>query len=145
VSEVKAIIKKQVDEHWDVIRTCVGLRIKKLLMRFSLEWLPESPLLELQLRPEAGFTRFWPFADSRDGLCKCESNYMPEHNVPEMHQYDFTEYNFYDVGISVHMGIRHFLHFARLAKEKYSGRDIARHGLMDTIQVGLTVRTNLGL
>jgi len=55
---------------------------------------------------------------------------MPEHNVPEMHQYDFTEYNFYDVGISVHMGIRHFLHFARLAKEKYSGRDIARHGLM---------------
>jgi len=44
VSEVKAIIKKQVDEHWDVIRDVCGLRIKKLLMRFSLEWLPESPL-----------------------------------------------------------------------------------------------------
>jgi len=34
VSEVKAIIKKQVDEHWDVIRDVCGFKNKEVAMRF---------------------------------------------------------------------------------------------------------------
>jgi len=51
----KAIIKKQVDEHWDVIRDVCGFKNKEVAYAFFL-WngYQRVPLLELQLRPEAG-------------------------------------------------------------------------------------------
>ncbi|ADU74842.1 MAG TPA: dockerin [Hungateiclostridium thermocellum] len=131
VSEVKAIIKKQVDEHWDVIRDVCGFKNKEVAYAFFFGMATRESTFRAATETGSGASHaFGPLQTAETAYANANPNYMPEHNVPEMHQYDFTEYNFYDVGISVHMGIRHFLHFARLAKEKYSGRDIARHGLM---------------
>ena len=56
---------------------------------------------------------------------------MPETDVPEMYQYNFTPQNFYDVGISIHMGIRHLIHFANLARAAgYTGVNVARYALI---------------
>jgi hypothetical protein len=131
VSEIKAIIKKQVDEHWDVIRNVCGFKNKEVAYAFFFGMATRESTFRAATETGSGAAHaFGPLQTAETAYANADPNYMPEHNVPEMYQYDFTDYNFYDVGISVHMGIRHFLHFARLAQEKYSGKDIARHGLM---------------
>jgi len=131
VSEIKAIIKQQVDEHWDVIRNVCGFKNKEAAYAFFFGMATRESTFRAATETGSGAAHaFVPLQTAETAYANADPNYMPEHNVPEMYQYDFTDYNFYDVGISVHMGIRHFLHFARLAQEKYSGKDIARHGLM---------------
>lgn len=131
VSEIKAIIKQQVDEHWDVIRNVCGFKSKESAYAFFFGMATrESTFRAATETGSKASHAFGPLQTAETAYANADPNYMPELNVPEMFQYDFTDYNFYDVGISTHMGIRHFLHFARLAQEKYSGKDIARHALM---------------
>lgn len=131
VSEIKAVIKQQVDEHWGVINSVCGFKSKESAYAFFFGMATrESTFRAATETGSAAAHAFGPLQTAETAYANADPNYMPELNVPEMFQYDFTDYNFYDVGISTHMGIRHFLHFARLAQEKYNGKDIARHGLM---------------
>jgi hypothetical protein len=58
-------------------------------------------------------------------------NYQPEPDVPQLYQYSLTPGNFYDIGISIHMGIRHLIHFADQAQAiGYTGVNILRYGLV---------------
>jgi len=131
VSEVKAIIKKQVDDHWDVIQSVCGFKNKEAAYAFFFGMATRESTFRAGTETGSGAAHaFGPLQTAETAYANANPNYMPEENVPEMTQYDFNDYNFYDVGVSTHMGIRHFLHFARLAQEKYSGKDVLRHGLM---------------
>ena len=58
-------------------------------------------------------------------------NYTPEKDVPKMYMYQYKPENFYDPRIAIHMGIRHLLHFANLAKAaNYRKTDLLRHALI---------------
>ncbi|HEX3030015.1 MAG TPA: dockerin type I repeat-containing protein [Clostridia bacterium] len=131
VSTTKALIKQQVDEHYDVIASVGGFKSKEAAYTFFFGMATRESTFRAATETGSGSAHaFGPLQNAETAYANANPSYMPETNVPEMKQYDFTDYNFYDLGISIHMGIRHLLHFARLAKEKYSGKDILRHGLM---------------
>jgi len=131
VSETKAIIKKQVDEHWDVLVEVCGFKSKEKAYAFFFGFTTrESTFRAATETGSESAHSFGPLQTAETAYNNANPQYMPEKNVPEMFQYDFKDDTFYDVGISVHMGIRHFLHFARLAKEKYSGVEVLQRGLM---------------
>ena len=131
VGEIKSIIKKHVDDHWDVIRSVCGFKNKEVAYAFFFGMATRESTFRAGTETGSGAAHaFGPLQTAETAYANADPNYMPEENVPEMTQYDFNDYNFYDVGVSTHMGIRHFLHFARLAQEKYSGKDVLRHGLM---------------
>lgn len=131
VSQTKAIIKQQVDQHWDVLVNVCGFKSKESASAFFFGFATRESTFRAATETGGGSAHsFGPLQTAETAYANANPNYMPETNVPEMFQYDFKDENFYDVGISVHMGLRHFLHFAKLAKEKYSGKDILRYGMM---------------
>ncbi len=131
VSETKALIKKQIDEHWDVLVSICGFKSKESAYAFFFGFATRESTFRSGTETGGGSAHaFGPLQTAETAYANANPDYMPETNVPEMLQYDFKDDTFYDVGISVHMGIRHFLHFARLAQEKHSGKDVLRYGLM---------------
>ncbi|MDP4183334.1 MAG: carboxypeptidase regulatory-like domain-containing protein [Bacillota bacterium] len=131
VSETKALMKKQIDEHWDLLVSVCGFKSKETAYAFFFGFATRESTFRAETETGGGSAHsFGPIQTAETAFANANPSYMPETNVPEMFQYDYKDDTFYDVGISVHMGIRHFLHFARLAKEKYSGVEVLRHGLM---------------
>ena len=59
------------------------------------------------------------------------SHYSPEYNVPQaqMPLYKLTTANYYDPGIAIYMGIRHFLSYVDDAKQ-YQGVDRLKHAMI---------------
>lgn len=131
VSVEKSLIKKQVDDHWAVIQSICSFKDKTSAYAFFFGMATRESTFRGATETGGGSAHaFGPIQTAETAYANADPSYMPETNVPEMTQYNFADDTFYDIGMSLHMGIRHFLHFARLAKEKYSGKDILRHALM---------------
>ncbi|HEX9060786.1 MAG TPA: dockerin type I repeat-containing protein [Clostridia bacterium] len=131
VSEEKAVIKKQVDEHYDTLVSYLGFKSKDTAYAFFFGMATRESTFRAGTETGSQSAHaFGPLQCAETAYANADPSYMPENDVPEMKQYDFTPQNFYDVGFSVHMGIRHYLHFAKQAKAKYSGKDVLRYACM---------------
>ena len=145
VQEVKYALYKEIDEHWDLISTRLGQPDReKMYALFLGLGSRESTLGGDSTHPgsdhETAFEDGWGVNSAHaygtlqtavTAFAGCDPSFMPEDNVPEMFQYDFTESNFYDCIISNHMGIRKILHFAEICinKEGMHGYQVVRNSL----------------
>jgi hypothetical protein len=130
--QVKTIIEKQVDANWGVIQSTLGFGNKGQAYAFFLGMATRESTLNAGLETGSGAAHsYGPLQAAETAYANANPSYTPENDVPQMVQYTFTPQNFYDPGIAVHMGIRHLLHFAHLAKAAgFSGTDFLRYTLI---------------
>lgn len=128
----KALLKKEIDNSWGVVQSELGFSTKQKAYAFFLGMATRESTLNAGLETGSGAGHSYGLIQTAEtAYANANPNYMPEHNVPEMVQYAFTPQNFYDPGIAIYMGIRHLIHFARLARaEGYRGTELLRHALI---------------
>ncbi len=130
--QVKILIEGQVDEHWAIIASTFGFTAKEQAYAFFLGMATRESTLDAGLETGSGSAHsYGPLQASETAYNNANPSYSPETDVPEMIMYDYTPENYYDPGISVHMGIRHLIHFAHSASAAgYSGVELLRHALV---------------
>jgi len=129
---VKALLEKEIDNSWGVVQRALGFSTKQKAYAFFLGMASRESTLNagLETGSSAGHS-YGPIQAAETAYANANPSYTPEQDVPEMTQYAFTPQNFYDPGIATYMGIRHLIHFSRLAKtEGYRGSELLRHALM---------------
>ncbi|WP_010248064.1 dockerin type I repeat-containing protein [Acetivibrio cellulolyticus] len=136
-SQVKALIKQHVDEHYDLLAQQFGFTSKDDVYAFCFGWATRESTLNAELETaiagwgENSAHAYGPFQTAETAFKNNYKDFMTEYDVPEMTQFDLNESNFYDVGISIHMGIRKLVHFSKDAKAKgYSGKDVLRRSVL---------------
>lgn len=143
VQEVKYALYKEIDEHWELIKTRTGqTEREKVYALFLGVGTRESTLggngdgADIETAFSEGFgvssahaygtlqTAVTAFADA-DPL------FMKEEDVPEMYQYSLSPSNFYDAIISDHMGVRKIMHFCvvGMTEEGLEGYQVVRGAL----------------
>ena len=137
VSEVKAIIFKELVEHWDLIRKY--LRNDNMLKVFALflGWATRESTLNAGVETafEDGFGvnsahAYGPFQTAVTAFYGCDPTFDIEDDVKEIYWYTLNEVNFCDPYISTHMGIRKLIHFVFEAEAfGVTGLDIVRCAL----------------
>lgn len=140
--QVKVLIEQQVQEYFPLIKSVLGFTTLEHAYGFFLGQATRESTLQGGL--ETGGTTlgsgtsgsgasghsYGPLQAAETAYLNTNSGYQTEYDVPEMYQYDLVPGNFYDIGISIHMGIRHLIHFARLAQAAgYSGVNVVRQAL----------------
>lgn len=140
--QVKVLIEQQVQEYWSVIQSTFGFSSLTNAYGFFLGQATRESTLQGGL--ETGGTTlgpgtsgsgasghsYGPLQAAETAYLNTNPNYQTEYDVPQIYQYDLVPANFYDIGISIHMGIRHLIHFAHLAQAAgESGVNIVRYGL----------------
>jgi hypothetical protein len=130
--QVKELIVRQVDEHWSLLQSKLGFTSKDKAYAFFQGMATRESTLNAGLETGGKASHsYGPLQAAETAYANADPNYMPETDVPEMIQYDFTPENFYDPSIAVHMGIRHLLHFANQAKAAgYSGIELLKYALI---------------
>jgi hypothetical protein len=129
--QVKILIEGQVDENWSVLQNKLGFTTKQKAYAFFLGFATRESTLQVNLETGSGPSHSYGPLQAAEPAYINSKNYAPEDDVPEMVQYDLTPQNFYDPGISIHSGMRHFLHFATQAQVAgYSGTELLRHALI---------------
>jgi hypothetical protein len=128
---VKVLLEKEIDNTWGVIQSALGFSTKEKAYAFFLGMASRESTLNAGLETGSGSAHsYGPIQAAETAYADANPSYTPEHDVPEMVQYAFTPQNFYDPGIATYMGIRHLIHFSRLAKAAgYHGADLLRHAL----------------
>ena len=137
VSEVKAIIFKELVEHWEVVRKY--LRNDNILKVFALflGWATRESTLNAGVETafEDGFGvnsahAYGPFQTAVTAFYGCDPTFDLEDDVKELYWYTLNEKNFADPYISTHMGIRKLIHFVMEAESfEVTGIDIVRCAL----------------
>jgi len=129
---VKALLEKEIDNSWGVVQSALGFSTKQKAYAFFLGMASRESTLNAGLETGSGAGHsYGPIQAAETAYANANPSYTPEHDVPEMTQYAFTPQNFYDPGIATYTGIRHLIHFSRLAKaEGYRGSELLRHALM---------------
>ena len=140
--QVKVLIEQQVNEYWSVIQSTFGFSSLTNAYGFFLGQATRESTLQGGL--ETGGTTlgsgtsgsgasghsYGPLQAAETAYLNTNTGYQTEYDVPQIYQYDLVPQNFYDIGISIHMGIRHLIHFAHLAQAAgESGVNIVRYGL----------------
>lgn len=130
--QVKALMEKEIDEHFSFIQSKLGFTTKEKAYAFFLGMATRESTLNAGLETGSGSAHsFGPIQTAETAYANANPSYDPENDVPEMKQYDFTPENFYDPGIAMHMGIRHLIHFANQAQAAgYGGVQLLRHALI---------------
>jgi hypothetical protein len=130
--QVKDLIENEINDSWSVIHSALGFSAKQKAYAFFLGMATRESTLNAGLETGTGSAHsYGPIQAAETAYADANPTYTPENNVPEMMQYAFTPQNFYDPGIATFMGIRHLIHFSRLAKaDGYSGVQLLRHALM---------------
>lgn len=129
--QVKILIEGQVDKNWSVIQSKLGFTTIQEAYAFFLGFASRESTLQVALETGNGPSHAYGPLQAAEPAYINTKNYAPENDVPEMVQYDLTPQNFYDPGIAVHSGIRHFLHFVNQAKAAgYTGVELLRHALI---------------
>jgi hypothetical protein len=128
----KVLLEKEIDNSWGVVQSELGFSTKEKAYAFFLGMATRESTLNAALETGNGSAHSYGLIQTAEtAYANADPSYTPEHNVPEMTQYAFTPQNFYDPGIAIYMGIRHLIHFARLAgAEGYHGTELLRHALM---------------
>ena len=123
ISEVKAIIFKELNEHWDVISKYLNTDNMLKVFALFLGWASRESTLNagVETAQEDGFGvnsahAYGPFQTAVTAFYGCDPNFDQEDDVPELWWYTLTPNNFYDPYISTHMGIRKLIHFVKEAK-----------------------------
>ncbi len=129
---VKVLLEKEFDNSWGVIQSALGFSTKEKAYAFFLGMASRESTLNAGLETGSGSAHsYGPIQAAETAYADANPSYTPEQDVPEMVQYAFTPQNFYDPGIATYMGIRHLIHFSRLAKaEGYRGSELLRHALL---------------
>jgi hypothetical protein len=129
--QVKILIEKQVDANWSVLQSKLGFTTKQEAYAFFLGFATRESTLQAALETGSGPSHSYGPLQAAEPAYSNTKNYASENDVTEMVQYELTDQNFYDPGIAVHSGIRHFLHFVNQAKAAgYSGPELLRHALI---------------
>jgi hypothetical protein len=130
--QVKLLIEKEVDGSWGVIQQDLGFSTKEKAYAFFLGMSTCESTLSVGVETGDGPSHSYGALQAAEpSYADTNAGYAPEDNVPEMTQLPFTPENFYDPGISIYMGMRHLIHFSKLAKEAgYSGVQLLRHELI---------------
>jgi hypothetical protein len=130
--QIKTLIEQQVDQHWAFIQSRLGFSTVEKAYAFFLGMATRESTLQGALETGNGASHsYGPLQASETAYANANPIYSQETDVPEMFQYDFTPENYYDPGITVHMGIRHLIHFADQAiAAGYSGKEMLRHALI---------------
>lgn len=128
----KVLLEKEIDNSWSAVQSELGFSTKVKAYAFFLGMATRESTLNAGLETGGGAGHSYGLIQTAEtAYANADPTYTPEHNVPEMTQYAFTPQNFYDPGIAIYMGIRHLIHFARLARvEGYRGTELLRHALM---------------
>ena len=137
ITEVKAVIFKELVEHWDVIRKY--LKNDNMLKVFALflGWATRESTLNAGVETafEDGFGvnsahAYGPFQTAVTAFYGCDPTFDLEDDVKELYWYTLNEKNFCDPYISTHMGIRKLIHFV-LEAESFgvTGLDVVRCAL----------------
>src|SRR5258708_26274498 len=129
---VKALLEKEINNSWGVVKSALGFSTKQKAYAFFLGMASRESTLNAGLETGSGAGHsYGPIQAAETAYANANPSYTPEHDVPEMTQYAFTPQNFYDPGVATYMGIRHLIHFSRLAKAQgYRGSELLRHALM---------------
>ncbi len=140
--QVKVLIEQQVLEYWSVIHSTFGFSTQEKAYAFFLGMATRESTLQGGLETGgsslgsgtagsgASGHSYGPLQAAETAYTNTNPNYQPETDVPGIYQYDLVPANFYDIGISIHMGIRHLIHFAHQASAAGdSGVDIVRYAL----------------
>jgi Cellulose binding domain len=130
--QVKLLIEQEVSDHWSLIQSKLGFTTKEKAYAFFLGQATRESTLNAGLETGGGSAHsYGPLQAAETAYANANPSYVPETDVPEMYQYNFTPQNFYDVGIAIHMGIRHLIHFANLARAAgYTGVNVVRYALI---------------
>jgi hypothetical protein len=128
----KVLLEKEIDNSWGVVQSEMGFSTKEKAYAFFLGMATRESTLNAALETGNDSAHSYGLIQTAEtAYANANPGYTPEHNVPEMTQYAFTPQNFYDPGIAIYMGIRHLIHFARLARaEGYRGTELLRHALI---------------
>jgi len=137
ITEVKAVIFKELVEHWDVIRKY--LKNDNMLKVFALflGWATRESTLNAGVETafEDGFGvnsahAYGPFQTAVTAFYGCDPTFDLEDDVKELYWYTLNEKNFCDPYISTHMGIRKLIHFVMEAESfGVTGLDVVRCAL----------------
>lgn len=140
--QVKVLIEQQVKEDWSIIQSTFGFSTLDKAYAFFLGQATRESTLQGGLETggsslgsgtagsgSSGHS-YGPLQAAETAYVNTNPNYQTEYDVPQLYQYDLVPANFYDIGISIHMGIRHLIHFAHLASAAgETGVNIARYAL----------------
>src|SRR6185312_7376295 len=128
----KALLEKEIDNSWGAVHSELGFSTKEKAYAFFLGMATRESTLNAATETGSDSAHSYGLIQTAEtAYANANPSYTPEHNVPEMKQYAFTPQNFYDPGIAIYMGIRHLIHFARLARaEGFHGTQLLRHALM---------------
>ncbi|ORX85873.1 hypothetical protein BCR32DRAFT_325259 [Anaeromyces robustus] len=137
IAEVKAIIFKELNEHWDVVSKYLGTDDMLRVFALFLGWASRESTLNagVETAQEDGFGvnsahAYGPFQTAITAFYGCDPTFDQEDDVPEMYWYTLTHKNFYDPYISTHMGIRKLIHFVKEAESfDQTGIEIIRCAL----------------
>ena len=137
VAEVKAIIFKEINEHWNVISQYLNTDNMLKVFALFLGWASRESTLNagVETAQEDGFGvnsahAYGPFQTAVTAFYGCDPTFDQEDDVPEIYWYTLTPKNFYDPYISTHMGIRKLIHFIKEAKSfDQEGVEIVRCAL----------------
>ena len=140
--QVKVLVEQQVKEYWSIIQSTFGFSTLEKAYAFFLGQATRKSTLQGGLETGgstlgngtsgsgASGHSYGPLQAAETAYANTNSGYQPETDVPQIYQYDLVPANFYDIGISIHMGIRHLIHFAHLASAAGgSGVNIVRYAL----------------
>ncbi len=135
--QVKLMIEQRVQQNWKLIHTLMGFTTIDKAYAFFLGMATRESTLNAST--ETGGTETAGFYNP--GHCYgalqasvaayVSSHYSPEYDVPQtqMPPYNLSTGNYYDPGIAMYMGIRHFLHYINEAKQ-YHGVDRLKHAMI---------------
>jgi len=137
INEVKAIIFKELNEHWDVVSKYLNTDDLLRVFALFLGWASRESTLNagVETAQEDGFGvnsahAYGPFQTAVTAFYGCDPTFDQEDDVPELYWYTLTEKNFFDPYISTHMGIRKLIHFVKEAVAfENTGIDIIRCAL----------------
>ena len=137
ISEVKAIIFKELNEHWDVVSHYLNTDNMLKVMALFLGWASRESTLNagVETAQEDGFGvnsahAYGPFQTAITAFYGCDPTFDQEDDVPELYWYTLNERNFFDPYISTHMGIRKLIHFVKEAVSfEQTGIEIVRCAL----------------
>ena len=137
IGEVKAIIFKELNEHWDVISKYLETDNMLKVFALFLGWASRESTLNagVETAQEDGFGvnsahAYGPFQTAVTAFYGCDPTFDQEDDVPELYWYTLNAKNFYDPYISTHMGLRKLIHFVKEAVFfEQSGVEIVRCAL----------------
>ena len=137
ISEVKAIIFKELNEHWDIVSKYLNTDNMLKVFALFLGWASRESTLNagVETAQEDGFGvnsahAYGPFQTAVTAFYGCDPTFDQEDDVTEMYWYTLTPKNFYDPYISTHMGIRKLIHFVKEAESfDQTGVEIVRCAL----------------